>query len=333
VHVFVKLSVFSQYQEAHNAMSTEEKQAVRQIFQDICKGGELNKQELINSLQEVSPDVPKEDIEFIVKSLIPGKASVKSDEFVDFMLARTVQIGTQKVMVTAEHDGLDIQKALDSKPFKQWVASISKDPKFVISKIVIQSIDLFGPRVGFIKFKADAKVDGKMVPGIVFMRGGAVAVLVILKHGQKTYTLVVKQPRVAVCDSAFVEIPAGMLDGDGNFAGVAAKEMKEETGIELKQSDLIDMTEMTYGNRVPGMFPSCGGCDEFNRIFLFRKNVTEAELKDLQGRLTGVVEEGEMIKLQVIPFDDLWHTSCDAKALAAVCLHDRLLASGKIAPF
>merc|ERR1719324_1061144 len=106
------------------------------------------------------------------------------------------------------------------------------------------------------------------------MRGGSVAVLVILHHGDRRFTLTVRQPRVPVCLANIAEIPAGMLDGDGNFAGVAAKEMKEETGMELKQSDLIDMTELTYGNEVPGMFPSCGGSDEFNRIFLYRKHVS-----------------------------------------------------------
>ena len=62
--------------------------------------------------------------------------------------------------------------------------------KLFIGHIHIQDVDMFGPRVGFIKFKARALVDigvsdksGKRedgedgvikVPGIVFMRGGSV---------------------------------------------------------------------------------------------------------------------------------------------------------------
>jgi hypothetical protein len=54
---------------------------------------------------------------------------------------------------------------------------------------------MFGPRVGFIKFKARSLVDfggedGRLeVPGIVFMRGGAVGVLVILECAGKEYHL------------------------------------------------------------------------------------------------------------------------------------------------
>jgi ADP-sugar diphosphatase len=56
-------------------------------------------------------------------------------------------------------------------------------------------------------------------------------VLLILKaEGEKDKTILTLQPRLAVPDFAFPEIPAGMLDGSGNFAGVAAKEIEEETG-------------------------------------------------------------------------------------------------------
>lgn len=41
------------------------------------------------------------------------------------------------------------------------------------------------------------------------------------------------QPRIAVPHLSFPELPAGMLDGSGNFAGAAAKEIEEETGNAL----------------------------------------------------------------------------------------------------
>jgi len=248
------------------------------------------------------------------------------------MASFETMIGDKKIPVTAEREGLDVGKAIEAAPFKEWCTRMGKDPKIVISSILIQSIDMFGPRVGFIKFKAEATVDGKFVPGIVFMRGGAVAILVVLKNKDdgKYYTLIVRQPRIAVGKDNLPEIPAGMLDGDGNFAGVAAKEMKEETGLALETKDLIDMTQLAYGDKFPGMFPTCGGSDEFNRLFLYRKEMSGDEINGMQGKLTGVAEEGEMIKLQIIPFDDLWQVSPDAKALAALCLHDNLIAEGEI---
>merc|ERR1719356_1724569 len=124
--------------------------------------------------------------------------------------------------------------------------------------------------MGSLKFKADASVDGKPVPGVVFMRGGAVAILVVLKCKEKRYTVVVRQPRIPVGKDNLPEIPAGMLDGEGNFAGVAAKELKEETGLNIDESQLFDLTGAAYGEEYQGMYPSVGATDEFNRLFLFR---------------------------------------------------------------
>ena len=50
---------------------------------------------------------------------------------------------------------------------------------------------MFGPRVGFIKFKADiVNEEGSFLPGIVFMRGGAVTMLVILDCEVNIYLFV-----------------------------------------------------------------------------------------------------------------------------------------------
>lgn len=35
-----------------------------------------------------------------------------------------------------------------------------------------------------------------------------------------------------------LEIPAGMLDESDNFSGVAAKEIKEETGISIEHNEM-----------------------------------------------------------------------------------------------
>lgn len=247
----------------------------------------------------------------------------------------SVRIGDTAVPVTGEA-GLDLAAAIACVPFKDWAKSMGEEAgihKTCVTKVHIQSVDMFGPKVGFVKFKADVSFDGKFVPGIVFMRGGAVAILVVLKHEDTLYTVLVRQPRVAVGKMSLPEIPAGMLDGDGNFGGVAAKELKEETGIKINEKDLIDMTSLAFKDAYPGMYPSCGATDEFNRLFLYRANVTADELKSMQGKMTGVAAEGEVIKLEIIKLDDLWTTSPDAKALGALCLHDRLLASGKIAKF
>lgn len=240
-----------------------------------------------------------------------------------------IRVGASEVFVTAD-TGLDLEKAKEAKPFKDWVDAIAQEKRVSMSHIHFQSVDMFGPRVGFIKFKADPQIDGKNVPGIVFMRGGAVAILVILYFRDELYTLGVRQTRVPVASASFLEIPAGMIDDDGNFVGVVAKEMKEETGIVVCEKDLIDMTEKTYKNNFPGMYPSCGASDEFNRIFLYQHRVTQEEINELNGKLTGVAAEGESIKLEILPFEKLWRSSSDAKALAALSLYKQLKKAGEL---
>jgi len=121
-----------------------------------------------------------------------------------------------------------------------------------------------------------------------------------------------------------------MLDGDGKFVGVAAKEMKEETGLDIAEDKLECLTDMVYGKDISGMYPSPGGCDEFIKLYLYRQKVDDAFIKELEGKLGGLIEEGETIVLRVIPLDDLWKTAPDAKSLSALCIYQNLLREGKL---
>jgi len=198
---------------------------------------------------------------------------------------------------------------------------------------------MFGPRVGFLKFKASVTDhDGSVVPSIVFMRGAAVAILMILRCDEdgEQYTILTVQSRFPTGKHAFPDIPAGMTDGDGNFGGVAAKELEEETGIKVNVNDLIDLTELSIDQKgevaatgSKGVYPSCGGCDEYLRLYAYRNTMPKAKIMELEGKLTGVAEEGEKIVLKLISIHDLWK-SADAKSLAALCIYENLIACRKL---
>lgn len=154
--------------------------------------------------------------------------------------------------------------------------------------------------------------------------------LVILECEGKEYTVLVRQARVPVGYHSLPEIPAGMLDGSGHFKGVAAEEIAEECNIVIGEDELIDLTELAYGDSYRGIIPSSGGSDEFYRMFVFRREVEPGVLTELQGRLTGLLEEGEHIKLEIIPLGDLWKSTPDAKALCALALFDCLGEQGML---
>lgn len=132
------------------------------------------------------------------------------------------------VPVTARA-GIDVARAIDCVPFRDWCSTM--DPALRVHSVEVTDVDYFGPRVGFLKFRADVDFHGVRIPGIVFLRGGAVAILVVVQCEGEKYVVCCRQPRVPCGQSAFLEIPAGMLDGSGKFAGVAAKEVCAFRGV------------------------------------------------------------------------------------------------------
>ena len=90
----------------------------------------------------------------------------------------SIKVGDKLVPVTGA-PGIDLEAVTSYKPFQDWVESMSKESglhQFSASSVHIQSVDWFpNGKIGFVKFKADVFLGDKRVPGIVFMRGGAVA--------------------------------------------------------------------------------------------------------------------------------------------------------------
>jgi ADP-sugar diphosphatase len=186
----------------------------------------------------------------------------------------------------------------------------------VVSEVVLQSKDMFGPRIGFLKVMIKANYNGKPVPGVVFLRGDSVAILPILKCNGDRFVVTCLQPRMP--DGKIkCEIPAGMMDGNYNFAGTAAKEMTEETGIVMNLTDLIDITPKGK------LCPSIGGCDEKIKFYAYIKEVTPEFLAELNGKITGNFEEGEIIRIKLIKYETLHEECDDMKAMTAMLMLER----------
>ena len=152
--------------------------------------------------------------------------------------------------------------------------------------------------VGFVWIDADIQYNGKIVPGAALIRGDAVAMLPILRAKEDPtmeFTITTVQPRAPLGESNEQEVPAGMLDGSKKFAGVAAKEMGEETGLTFSENEMECIGEMT---------PSGGGCDERIKLFRCVKVMPLSAILELQGKLTGNILENESIALKVWRFQD-----------------------------
>lgn len=208
-------------------------------------------------------------------------------------------------------DGALVDKALKCKKMGAWLDRLS--PDFNVEELFIDSIDLFGQHVGFVKFQAKVTCKGVFVPGIVFMRGESVAVLIILSLNGEKFILCTKQARFPVGDSGLLEIVAGMVDEDGNVLGAAAKELKEEANISVNVGELINLGFM---------YPSPGGSDERILLYAYEMIIDQEQFDQLQGAATGNIKEGESITLQTIPYNDGYDLS-DSKALSALLRYEK----------
>ncbi|XP_072071895.1 nudix hydrolase 14, chloroplastic-like [Arachis hypogaea] len=130
-----------------------------------------------------------------------------------------------------------LRNAIDSSLFKQWLHNLQSeigilaDGTLALRQVLILGVDMFGKRIGFLKFKADIY---KPVPGIVFARGPAVTVLILLESDGETYAVLTEQARVPT-GRIILELPAGMLDDDkGDFVGTATVDYKRPTYEEVE---------------------------------------------------------------------------------------------------
>ncbi|KAL4769897.1 hypothetical protein BDW60DRAFT_92637 [Aspergillus nidulans var. acristatus] len=246
--------------------------------------------------------------------------------------------------------------------FRVWFATLQcslnrqKDPShefhkdpYLLRKIEVQAVDFFqGGRLGFVKLRAEiSNAGGESLPGSVFLRGGSVGMLLLLQphdvpstEEDDKWAVLTVQPRIPAGSLAFSEVPAGMLDDSGAFAGKAAEEIQEETGLTIPQSELVDMTSLALqsldesedGETLQkAVYPSPGGSDEFIPLFLCEKRMPRKDIEALQGRLTGLRQHGEKITLKIVPLKDLWKEGIrDGKTLAAWALYTGLKRDNKL---
>ncbi|XP_052116608.1 nudix hydrolase 14, chloroplastic-like isoform X1 [Arachis duranensis] len=97
------------------------------------------------------------------------------------------------------------RNAIDSSLFKQWLHNLQSeigilaDGTLALRQVLIQ------------------------VSGIVFARGPAVTVLILLESDGETYAVLTEQARVPT-GRIILELPTGMLDDDkGDFVGTAVR--------------------------------------------------------------------------------------------------------------
>lgn len=57
-------------------------------------------------------------------------------------------------------------------------------------------------------------------------------------------------------------------------------------------------------------------------LILYRGHVDKEIIKQLQGKETGFRDHGELIKVRVVPYKNLWRMTADSKVLMAIALYE-----------
>ncbi len=204
----------------------------------------------------------------------------------------------------------------ESPAFRNWKSVIDSAEGLVGSGYMTTNrLDVFkkyyfGNNVGLSMFEVVGtnSATGARVPGVVFMRGHSVAILIVTASDEVVF---VRQPRVPVGKHT-LEIPAGMMDKDTKFKNKMLQEALEETGCDLSNAGI---------ENIGSVYTSPGGSDEMLTLYFARL----ADFAVPKGR-TGV--EDEDINVQLIALSDVTRENVvDSKFWAAYGLakHKMLL--------
>jgi len=241
--------------------------------------------------------------------------------------ASTPEWSIQGIPLIPKHPHLiKSMTALQSAPkMINWVNKLDKE-EMQVKSITVTDIDWFAAnptpeKLGFVKVSVDAidlRTNKKIISNIAFIRGDAVAVLIVVKviapsNAITEYVLLCEQMRLPA-GGYRKEICAGMVDASGNIGSVVLKEVEEETGFKIKNvNDLIPLGS-TYTSQ--------GGSDEEVFLYAWTTTITENEFVEKLSEVFGNEEEGEEIKLHFTPMSTLRSTGLtqmkDAKAEIAV---------------
>ncbi|CAG5016794.1 hypothetical protein DYBT9275_05637 [Dyadobacter sp. CECT 9275] len=189
------------------------------------------------------------------------------------------------------------EKLTDSHKYNLWTK------RLIANGMDIHQIDeLYTRRTGkgdvlFSLVYTDASTpEGYKIPPICFIKGEVVCVLIcfIDIETREKFLLLVQQRRI--CDGSLTfEHPAGMLDSESDAAAVAAREVWEETGIEIAKESLIQLGKEPC-------YPSTGTSDEAMYFFYCEIELTGEEIRGYHNQAQGLLSDHEYINTYVAPF-------------------------------
>jgi ADP-sugar diphosphatase len=235
-------------------------------------------------------------------------------------MTRSVEFRGQQIPITVA-PAPSTEDAIGHPLLLDWIASL--DNSMDLQALDLQSVDRVpSGRVGFIKFKSTTIRNGVPIPGICLLRGAAFVLLTEITDADtnESWTVLLKKPRVPT-GKVMTEVIAGTVDESGDLRGLAVRKLEKSSGLVAKPEELINLTELAYGENNPWIWTAVGLCDETLKVFLWRTAMAHAD----------VIALGERVGRDLlVKFADFWKFTSDGKGLAALAIYDGLKAEGRI---
>jgi ADP-sugar diphosphatase len=191
------------------------------------------------------------------------------------------------------------QKLNQSAKYRQWHNQLTKH------KVIVNELETVyvhhaqkDQQVLYALLRLDAETgEGIKLNPICFLKGDAVSMLVVLiaEETNEKYVVLVKQPRI--CNGSFTfEHPAGMIDEtDHEPVEVAARELGEETQLQVDPSELIPLFHKP-------LFSATATSDEALHFFYLERRMPLNEILAMNSKKTGEADENEHTQLYISPF-------------------------------
>lgn len=193
------------------------------------------------------------------------------------------------------------RKEVEAWPvFAEWKKKLREEleHKFRGCKVKIVGADVNKKTRQIYRLFIEQRTPGKQWPAYFVMCGPTVDVLTVLSDGAGTeYVVFVKQPREAVAEPVLSN-PAGFIDEGEEPDEAGGREVGEELG---RPNLKLVLTLL----QARPLLASPGLISERTHFFQANGQLPPAELarlvQELQGKETGIAEEGEAIVVHVIP--------------------------------
>jgi ADP-sugar diphosphatase len=192
------------------------------------------------------------------------------------------------------------EKLEDAHKFKLWKQNILSNGLKINNIEEVYSRKRYNGEVLFSLLMLDAETpEGDKIPPICFLKGEVVCVLVVLidRETAQKYLLLVKQRRIAEGGYTY-EHPAGMVDGTQTPLEIAVQEVREETGIHIAESQLINLSPDKR------LFPSTGTSDEAMYLYFCEIELSSEEIQAFEDKSMGTDYEFERITTHVFLFEE-----------------------------